>query len=153
MSRYVIGFSVPAFVAWVLLLLPKIKWMLAPPKNNVLARNHFENKILNIVQNLSQIVLTVILLFVVDREHGNTLQVNSSLILAFLFLVIYYIAWTQYFRGRVTPFVLVFGIALMQPLYFLAAGTCLYNMAILPPCLIFGVLLVGVTVKNFGPNQ
>ena len=153
MSRYAIGFSVPAFAAWVLMMLPKIKWMLAPPANNVLARNHFQNKIVNTIQNISQIVAVVMLLFLVDREHSNTLQVNSSLILALLFLVVYYIAWAQYFRGKVTPFVLVFGIALMQPLYLLAAGACLYNMTIVLPCLLFGVLLVSATVKNFGPSR
>ena len=128
MSQYILRFSVTAFVAWMLQLMPPLIRIINPPARDVWRRNYSKNKWINIARRICQ-VLTAVLL-----------------------LVVYYAAWIQYLRGKASPFSLIFGIALVEPLYLIAAAQCLNNSLVIIPCLVFGVLQVGITVARFGPR-
>lgn len=153
MSQYFLRFSVTAFVAWVLQLMPPLIRMINPPTRDVWRRNYSKNKWINIARRIFQVLTAVLLLFVVNRETGDGVSLNSWLIVAILLLAVYYAAWMQYLRGKANPFSLIFGIALAEPLYLIAAAQCLNNSLVVLPCLVFGALHVGITVARFGPRS
>ncbi len=152
MSNYVFGFSVPAFVVLVLFLVPRIWWRLSPPRRDLLVRNYARRQWVNYLRNGCLVATCLLLLFLVDREHGNGFRLNSALVLLILVLVLHYAAWILYQRGRLTPFLLIFGIALLSSLYLLAAGTLLYNSVAMIPALLYGILYVAVTWNNVRPK-
>ncbi|MDO5548380.1 MAG: hypothetical protein Q4F79_07825 [Eubacteriales bacterium] len=153
MSQYILRFSVTAFIVWVLQLLPTVVRMANPPQKDIWKYNYAKNKWVNIARRVFQIVTAVILLFAVHREKGDMLQMNSWLIVAIVFLLLYYMAWMQYFQGKASPVSLIFGIALMKPLYLIAAAQCLNNSLVVLPCILFGVLHVGITAVCFCPRR
>ena len=152
MSQYILRFSVTAFVAWMLQLMPPLIRIINPPARDVWRRNYSKNKWINIARRIFQVLTVVLLLFAVNREKGDGVSLNSWLIVAVLLLVVSYAAWIQYLRGKASPFSLIFGIALVEPLYLIAAAQCLNNSLVIIPCLVFGVLQVGITVARFGPR-
>lgn len=152
MGQYFLRFSVTAFVAWMLQLLPPLIRLINPPAHDVWRRNYSKNKWVNIARRIFQVLTVVLMLFAVNRETGDGVSLNSWLIVAVLLLVVYYAAWMQYLRGRASPFSMIFGIALAEPLYLIAAAQCLNNSLVVLPCLVFGVLHVGITAVRFGPR-
>lgn len=147
MKNYVLGFSLKGLILYALQLLPNIIWMLAPPVNNVLMENSSVYPILNIIEHIFGI-MTVALLILLINKNGMR---NSNLYigLAILFLVGYYIAWIFYYKGVVSPWLLIIGIAAMPPLYFLLAGLWMKNYVVLIPCVIFGVTHITITCTNY----
>ena len=152
MDKYMLGFSVPAFIVLVLFLLPRAWWKVSPPKNDWLARNYSRLVWVNRVCTGCLTATFLLLLFVVDREHGNAIHLNSALMLFVLFAVLHYWAWIRYQRGKQTPFVLIFGIALLSSLCLLAAGMVLDNRISMIPAVIYGIFSVLLTWKHFGPK-
>lgn len=153
MGQYILRFSVTAFVVWVLQLLPVLIQMVNPPKNDIWKHNYAKNKSINIARWVFQVITVLVLLFAVHREKGDAIQLNSWLIVAVVLLVVYYVAWAQYFQGKASPFSLIFGIALIQPLYLIAAAQCLSNSLVIVPCVIFGILHFVITAKRFWPRR
>lgn len=152
MDKYMLGFSVPAFIVLVLFFLPRAWWKVSPPKNDWLARNYSRLTWVNRVRTGCLTATFLLLLFVVDREHGNALHLNSALVLLLLFLVLHYWAWLQYQRGKRTPFLLIFGIVLLSSLYLLAAGMVLDNRIAMLPAAVYGIFSFLLTWKHFGPK-
>jgi hypothetical protein len=153
MSQYILRFSVTAFLVWVLQMLPVIVRLVNPPQKDVWQSNRAKNQWLNRARQIAEVLTVLLLLFAVNREKGDALQINSGLLLAVLFLVIYYAAWIQYFRGKASPFSLIFGIALMKPLYLMAAAQCLNNSLLIIPCVIYGILHCFITALRFWPRR
>ncbi len=152
MSGYTLGFSVPAFVALFILFLPNIvNCLMQPNKKKKKSRTNAE-KIEHVLKILRGLCVAL-LVFVLNREYGNHISINSALILALLFLFIYIACWVQYLRGRPTPFGMIFGIALMQPLYMLSIGICLHNRLILLPCIPYAALSVLLASVYFMPRS
>lgn len=152
MSQYILRFSVTAFVVWMLQMLPPLIRIINPPERDVWKRNYSKNKWINIARRVFQVMTAVLLLFAVNRETGDGISINSWLIVAVILLLVYYAAWAQYLRGKANPFSLIFGIALIEPLYLIAAAQCLNNSLMVIPCLIFGVLHLGITAGRFWPR-
>lgn len=147
MKNYIFGFSLMGLILYALQLLPNIIWMLAPPINNVLMKNSSAYPILNIIEQVFGIMTVALLILLVNKGGGR----NSSLYigLATLFLVGYYFAWILYYKGVVSPSLLIIGIAAMPPLYFLFVGLWMKNYAALIPCIIFGVTHVAITCSTY----
>ncbi len=147
MRNYAFGFSLVGLGLYALQLLPNVIWMLAPPANNVLTKNSSAYPILNIIEQVLGITTVAVLILVIDKGGGR----NSSLYLgaAILFLLGYYVAWIFYYRGVVSPGLLILGIAAMPPLYFFFAGLWMKNYVALIPCVIFGVTHVAITCSTY----
>lgn len=147
MKNYVFGFSLIGLIFYALQLLPNIIWLLAPPANNVLTKNSSAYPILNIIEQVYGIMTVALLILLINKDVGR----NSNLYigLAILFLVGYYIAWIFYYKGVVSPWLLIIGIAAMPPLYFLFVGLWVKNYVVLLPCVIFGVIHITITCSNY----
>ena len=147
MKNYVFGFSLMGLILYALQLLPNIIWILTSPANNVLTKNSSVYPILNIIEQVFGIMTVVLLILLINKGDGR----NSNLYigLAILFLVGYYIAWIFYYKGVVSPWLLITGIAAMPPLYFLFVGLWMKNYVALIPCVIFGVTHITITCSNY----
>lgn len=108
------GFSLMGLILYVLQLLPNTIWMLAPPANNVLSKNSSAYSILNIIEQFFGIMTVALLILLINRGGGRNSNIYIGL--AILFLVGYYIAWVFYYKGVVSPWLLIIGIAAMPPL-------------------------------------
>jgi hypothetical protein len=147
MRSYALGFSLVGLMFYALQLLPNIIWMLAPPANNVLAKNSSPYPILNLIEFVCGIT-TVALLILLNNQGGGR-NSNLYLGLAILFLLGYYIAWVFYYQGGVSPWLFIVGIAAMPPLYFLFVGLWMNNYVALIPCIIFGVTHITITCGTY----
>ncbi|AEG18215.1 hypothetical protein [Methanobacterium paludis] len=147
MINYVFGFSLMGLILYALQLFPNIIWMLAPPVNNVLTKNSSAYPILNIIERVFGIMTVALLILLINKGGG----INSSIYigLAILFLVGYYIAWIFYYKGVVSPWLLIIGLAAMPPLYFLFVGLWMENYVVLIPCVIFGITHIKITCSNY----
>lgn len=147
MRNYVFGFSMIGLLFYALQLLPNIIWMLAPPANNVLTKNSSPHQILNIIEQVFGIMTVAMLILLINKnaERNNNLYLG----LAILFLLGYYFAWVFYYRGVVSPWLLITGIAAMPPLYFLFVGLWMNNYVALIPCVIFGITHIAITCSTY----
>ena len=147
MALYTFGFSVMGLVIYILQLAPNILWMRRPPANNVLSKNSSPHKILNILEAAFGIATVAALILVVSTSHAATNPLFLGL--AVLFLLGYYVAWIFYYRGVVSPWLLIIGIAAMPPLYFFFAALWMNNYIALIPCIIFGVVHIAITCSTY----
>jgi hypothetical protein len=90
----------------------------------------------------------VALLILLINKGGKSNR-KLYIILAILFLTGYYAAWILYYKGMVSPWLLIIGLAAMPPLYFLFAGLWMRNYVVLIPCVIFGVTHIAITCSNY----
>jgi hypothetical protein len=146
-KNYIFGFSLTGFILYALQLFPNIIWMLAPPTNNVLLKNSSVYPILNIIEQVFGIMTVALLILLINK--GGKSNRKLYIILAILFLTGYYAAWILYYKGMVSPWLLIIGLAAMPPLYFLFAGLWMRNYVVLIPCVIFGVTHIAITCSNY----
>jgi len=147
MNNIEFGFSLTGLVVYALQLLPNLVWIIKPPVNNVLTKNSSPHRLLNTCEQVFGILTVVGLILLIYK--GNTTSNNSYLGLAILFLVGYYIAWIFYYRGVVSPWLLITGIAAMPPLYFFFAALWMNKFIVLVPCLIFGIVHIFITCATY----
>jgi hypothetical protein len=147
MTNIVPGFSLMGLILYALQLLPNIIWAIKPPANNVLSKNSSPNPVVNTIEQVFGIATVVLLVLVVNKsgERGSSLFFG----LAILFLIGYYIAWVFYYKGVVSPWLLIIGIAAMPPLYFFFAGLWLENYIALITCAIFGITHIAITCSTY----
>jgi hypothetical protein len=147
MKNYGFGLSLIGLIFYALQLLPNIVWMLAPPANNVLAKNSSVYPILNIIERVSGIITVALLILLINKSGGRSS--NLYIGLAILFLAVYYSAWIFYYQGMIAPWLLIIGIAAMPPLYFLFVGLWMKNYAALIAGVVFGVTHITITCSNY----
>lgn len=147
MKNYIFGFSLIGLILYAFQLFPNIIWMLAPPANNVLVKNSSVYPILNMIERVFGIMTVALLIMLLNKGGGS--NNNLYLGLAILFLVGYYVAWVFYYKGVVSPWLLIIGLAAMPPLYFLFVGLWMNNDVVLIPCVIFGVTHIKITCDNY----
>jgi hypothetical protein len=147
MKDHGFGFSLTGLILYALQLLPNIIWVLRRPANDVLAKNSSPYQILNVIEHVFGVMTVVLLVLLISKGGGR----NSSIYLdlAILFLVGYYVAWVLYYRGVVSPWLLIAGLAGMPPLYFFFAGLWMKNYVALIPCVIFGIAHVAITCSTY----
>jgi hypothetical protein len=148
-KNYRFGFSITGLIIYVLQLIPNIIWISFPPVNNVLAQNNSPYPILNIVERVCGISTVALLILIVNEESGRSKKANLYIGLAALFLVAYYISWVFYYKGVVSPWMLIAVMAGMPPLYFLFAGLWKKNYVVIIPCIIFGITHVTITYSTY----
>lgn len=147
MRNYIFGFSLIGFILYILQLFPNIIWMLIPPTNNVLMGNSSIYPILNIIEQVFGIMTVALLILLINK--GGKSNRKLYIILAILFLAGYYAAWILYYKGMVSPWLLIIGLAAMPPLYFLFVGLWMRNYVVLIPCVVFGVTHIAITCSNY----
>lgn len=135
------------FILYILQLFPNIIWMLIPPTNNVLMGNSSIYPILNIIEQVFGIMTVALLILLINK--GGKSNRKLYIILAILFLAGYYAAWILYYKGMVSPWLLIIGLAAMPPLYFLFVGLWMRNYVVLIPCVVFGVTHIAITCSNY----
>jgi hypothetical protein len=135
------------FILYILQLFPNIIWMLIPPTNNVLMENSSVYPILNIIEQVFGIMTVALLILLINK--GGKSNRKLYIILAILFLAGYYAAWILYYKGMVSPWLLIIGLAAMPPLYFLFVGLWMRNYVVLIPCVVFGVTHIAITCSNY----
>ncbi len=146
---YVITFSLTGLLLYALQLLPNVIWFAIPPTNDVLKHNSSPHAALNLVEQFFGFA-TVALLIIVIRRAGTEGRNSPWLLLcAAAFLAGYYAAWILYYRGNVSSWLLVGGIAAMPPLYYFLVASWMKDYLALVPCVIFGVSHVAVTWTNY----
>lgn len=137
------GFSPGGLFAFVLVMLPNILWMLAPPPNDPLAANSAP-AVVDALEHASQWVLVAALVLLVSREKGRRFFLAAAAVL----LAGYYGFWTAYYLGFSAPWMLV-GMAVFPPLFFCLTALRLKNFIALFPAVVFGVLHTAVTCINY----
>ena len=130
-------------------LLPNILWLVTPPANDVLRHNRSPHAVLNLVGQVFGIATVALLIIVVSR--AGTQGRNRSLlrVCAAVFLAGYYAAWVAYYRGNVSPRLLVLGIAAMPPLYYFFVASWMKDYLALVPCVVFGIAHIAITWSNY----
>ena len=91
------GFSMVGVVFLAMLFIPNIRWAKSQPPGYEEISRH-ENKALLVLERIGQ-VLTTCTAVVLVCPQGFSLPWLLWLIIAFLLLVLYEIAWARYFRG------------------------------------------------------
>lgn len=134
-------------ILYALQLFPNVIWMLVPSANNVLAKNSSDYQILNIIEQAFGILTVALLILLVNKDGVRSSNIYIEL--AVLFLAGYYIAWFFYYKGVVSPWLLIIGIAAMPPLYFFFAALWMRNYIALIPCVVFGVTHIAITCSNY----
>jgi len=120
-----------------------------PPANDVLKHNSSPHAVLNLIEQVFGIA-TVTLLIIVIRKVGTGGTNGQWLLLcAAGFLAAYYLSWVLYYRGDVSPWLLVLGIAAMPPLYYFFVASWMKDYLALVPCTIFGIAHVAITWSNY----
>ena len=122
-------------------------WILAPPVNDVLTKNSSAYPILNLTEQVFGIATVAMLILLKSGKDGDGRK--RCLGFAILFLAGYYLAWIFYYRGVVSPWLLIIGIAAMPPLYFFFSGLWMRNDLVLIPCAVFGITHLAITCSSY----
>ena len=108
---YAIALSLTGLLLYALQLLPNIIWPAMPPASDVLKYNSSPHAVLNLIEQVFGIA-TVALLIIVITRAGTEGRISSVLLAcAAVSLVGYCAAWVLYYRGNVSSWLLVVGIA------------------------------------------
>ena len=108
--------SLTGFLLYALQLLPNIIWLTVPPANDVLRHNSSPHAALNLVEQVFGIATVALLIIVISKAGTQGRNGPLLLVCAGVFLAAYYAAWVLYYRGNVSSWLLVVGIAAMPPL-------------------------------------
>lgn len=149
MGHYQFGFSLKGLFVYLLQLLPNIIWISMPPANNVLANNSSAYPILDAAEHVFGMVTVALLILLISKDSGENKEASLYIGLAALCMVGYYVSWVLYYLGVVSPWLLVGGLALLPPLYFVFAALWLRNYVAIIPCVIFGIMHVAITYSNY----
>lgn len=148
MKNYRLRFSIKGFVAFSLIMIPNIIWMIIPPANDILAGNSSVRSILNIIMNASQWLMVGLLIALTNKTGSNRIQSKLIIIAAAFCLASYYILWGFYFIGLVNPWFLV-GMAVFPSIYFIFVELWLRNFIAIIPSVVFGITHIAITCFNF----
>jgi hypothetical protein len=149
LKNYKIGVSWRGIVIYAFQLVPNIFWVLIPPANDVLKNNSSPCPILNILEQVFGILVVAILILIMNKNANNGPKSKTFLILSVICIAGYYASWILYYMGIVAAWLMIIGIALMPPLYFLFAGLWQKNRIVVIPCIVFGIIHVGITVGTY----
>jgi hypothetical protein len=148
MTSYRFEFSLKGFVAFILVMIPNIIWMIAPPVNNPIAGNSAVYPVLDIVVIVSQVIMIALLIILIPQEGKKGKSIKIYIELSSFCLVGYYFAWISYYTGLVYPWILV-GMAVLPSIYFISVELWLKNYIAIIPSIVFGITHIAITCSNF----
>ncbi len=148
-----LSFSWIGIVIFALPMLINIIYAVFPPKGDTGQMKNV-TKWVEIIENVSRIVYLVLMTFLVNEN--STHYLNVWLVLATIFLILYYMVWIRYFIGKrdvallAKPFLFVpIPLAVFPVLYYLFAGIWVGNYPAAIVMIIFGAAHITVSVQSF----
>lgn len=148
MKKYIFGFSLKGFVAFMVVMIPNIAWMIAPPVNNSIAGNNELYPIFDIVASVSQVIMITLLIILIPKESKNEKNIKIYIKLACFCLIGYYVAWICYYTGIVYPWMLV-SMAVLPSIYFISIELWMGNYIAIIPSVIFGITHIAITYSTY----
>lgn len=148
-----IGFSIPGIIIFILPMIINIVYFILPPVNAPVEAADVHSWI-EMVEQATRILYAIAIVFLVSRKP---IEVKSVwLILAVVFLVLYYIVWIRYFMGGRDiallgkSFLFVpMPLAVFPVLYFICAALWLHNGVAAIVMVIFGIAHNIVSYRSF----
>lgn len=148
-----IGFSIPGIIIFILPMIINIVYFILPPVNAPVEAADVHSWI-EMVEQATRILYAIAIVFLVSRKP---IEVKSVwLILAVVFLVLYYVVWIRYFMGGRDvallgkSFLFVpMPLAVFPVLYFICAALWLHNGVAAIVMVIFGIAHNIVSYRSF----
>ena len=141
-------FSFVSLLFLIMLFVPNVIWSKHQPKDYEIYSGN-ENRILFAFERVGQILVTVFSLFCGARFHFSLL-----LILGFVFMMLYELAWIRYFRGRNTmkdmysDFLKIpIPLATLPVLAFFLLGITANNIFLVVSSIILGIGHIGIHLE------
>lgn len=148
-----LSFSWVGLVVFALPMLINVAYAIFPPTGDV-GQVKNVTKWVEVIENVSRIVYLVLMTFLVNKDAPHYL--NVWLVLAVIFLILYYLVWIRYFIGKrdvallAKPFLFVpIPLAIFPVLYYLFAAIWVGNYPAAIVMLIFGAAHITVSVQSF----
>lgn len=144
MKKYEIGFSLKGLIAFLIIMLPNIFWMISPPTDGFLSTDSGNVAVLNIIMVISQWIMIALLIFLI-RKTGESEKGHIYQLICGLCVSIYYISWALYYFNIVSPIMLV-GMAVFPCCFFTSFILRQKTYPVLIPAAVFSFIHIGTTV-------
>lgn len=152
------GFSYVGLIYLAMLLVPNLFWTKNKPENHdKYVKN--ENKVLRILENVGQVLVSCIVLIFKDFNIRGSWR-TVWLILSFLAMVLYEIYWIRYFKSKKTMqdfYGSLLGIpvpgAVLPVIAFLLLGIYGKNILLIIATIILGIGHIGIHIKHKRENS
>ena len=148
-----LSFSWVGLVVFALPMLINVAYAIFPPTGDV-GQVKNVTKWVEVIENISRIAYLVLMTFWVNKDEPHYL--NVWLVLAAIFLILYYVVWIRYFIGKrdvallAKPFLFVpIPLAVFPVLYYLFAAIWVGNYPAAIVMLIFGAAHITVSLQSF----
>lgn len=148
-----LSFSWVGLVVFALPMLINVAYAIFPPTGDV-GQVKNVTKWVEVIENISRIAYLVLMTFWVNKDAPHYL--NVWLVLAAIFLILYYVVWIRYFIGKrdvallAKPFLFVpIPLAVFPVLYYLFAAIWVGNYPAAIVMLIFGAAHITVSLQSF----
>lgn len=148
MKNYKIGFSIKGFIAFLLIMIPNIIWMICPPTNDILAKNSSKFDAINILMSVSQFIMIAAMILLSSKIFTSRKSNKFYLVGCIICICVYYFSWCCYYNGSVTPIMLL-GMAVFPCSYFILFALWQKNYIALIPTIVFSALHISITFVNF----
>lgn len=148
------GFSYVGLIYLVMLFVPNLFWTKHKPKDyDNYVKN--ENKVLRIVENIGQVLVTCIVLIFKDFNVKFDSIWTIWLLLSFVLMVLYELNWLRYFKSEKTVkdfYRSLLGIpvagATLPVIAFLLLGVYGKNLLLIIAALILGIGHIGIHLNH-----
>lgn len=148
------GFSYVGLIYLVMLFVPNLLWTKHKPKDyDNYVKN--ENKVLRIVENIGQVLVTCIVLIFKDFNVKFDSIWTIWLLLSFVLMVLYELNWLRYFKSEKTVkdfYRSLLGIpvagATLPVIAFLLLGVYGKNLLLIIAALILGIGHIGIHLNH-----
>ena len=143
-----LSFSWVGLVVFALPMLINVIYAIFPPTGDV-GQVKNVTKWVEVIENVSRIAYLILMTFLVNKDAPYYL--NVWLVLAAIFLILYYVVWIRYFIGkRDVAFLFVpIPLAIFPVLYYLFAAIWVGNYPAAIVMIIFGAAHITVSVQSF----
>ena len=148
MNNYNLGFSLKGFLAFMLVMIPNVIWMIVPPSNNPIAANSAMYPLFDIITGISKAMMITLLIILIPKKNRHGKGKKIYIKFALFCLVIYYVMWILYYAGIINPWMLV-GMAVFPSAYFIFVELWLNNYIAITPSAFFGIAHIAITFSNF----
>ena len=148
-----LSFSWVGLVVFALPMLINVIYAIFTPTGDV-GQVKNVTKWVEVIENVSRIAYLILMTFLVNKDAPYYL--NVWLVLAAIFLILYYVVWIRYFIGErdvallAKPFLFVpIPLAIFPVLYYLFAAIWVGNYPAAIVMIIFGAAHITVSVQSF----
>ena len=150
-----LGFSYVGLIYLLMLFIPNIIWSKNQPKNyDKYVKN--ENKVLGILERIGEVLLSVLPLIFTDFNINKISNWSIILLISFLIMILYEIAWIRYFKSNKTMkdmYKSIIGIpvpiASLPVVAFFLLGIYGKNILVIISSIIMGIGHIGIHLNHY----